>query len=295
VSEMWEQHKPFSVALIVWLGGGLLFLLAVRLPLSGPVAALRGADVEGAAGLPSKDDLKKHYAPADGMSVGAAPFADAEAAVKKQGARLDAELNTAVQQIEFRPGPGFVVALNVKQRAYEFTRIRDAIAPKLREMANKANVRIPNEIDPRQNAKELPREREADELLFRLAMTDRIIRCAVAAGVGHLAGVRHDLGAMRGAPFAERRVEVKLVCGLDEIIAFIGKCSLPLDEGAPEDAVKQSGGVLILRAAAIEREGERGSILAARLTLAAVSATKLEQPQPKQAKTVKGRKARRSF
>ena len=291
MSEMWEHHKPFSVAVLVWLAGSLLFLLAVHLPLAGPVSALRSD--AGSADVPSQADLKKHYALADGtMSIDVAPFADGEAAVKKDGARLDAELKTATAQIEFRPASEFVVAANVSQRAYEFTRIRDALAPKLREMANRASVRIPNDIDPRPGAKDLPRESQADELLFRLAMTDRVIRCAIAAGSGHLAEIKHNLGAPRGTPFAERRVDVKLVGGLDEIIAFIAKCSAPSNGAAPEGAGKQGGGVLILRGAAIDAEGERGSVLTAKLTLAAVSATKIEDPLPGQGTVLR---ARRSF
>ena len=125
MSEMWEHHKPFSVAVLVWLAGGLLFLLAVRMPLAGPVEALRND--AGGASVPSQEELLKHYAPADGMSIGGKPFADGEAVVKRDGARLDAALKAATTQIEFRPAPGFVVAPNAPQRAWEYTRIRDAL------------------------------------------------------------------------------------------------------------------------------------------------------------------------
>ena len=287
---MWEHHKPFSVAILVWLAGGLLFLLAVRVPLAGPVSALR--DDGGSANVPSQAELQKHYAPADGVGGGGKPFADGEAVVKKDGARLDAALKTATTQIEFRPAPGFVVAPNVPQRAWEYTRIRDALGLELEALANRASVRIPNDIDPRANAKGMPRENEADELLFRLAMTDRIIRCAVAVRAGHLSGIKHDLGALRGAPFSERRVNITLVGGLDQIVAFIGKCSTPFNGAAPESAAKQ-GGVLILREVEIVKEAKSGSALVAQLTFAALSSTKIKVPLPGPKK--KARRARRSF
>ncbi len=289
---MWEHHKPFSVAVLVWLAGGLLFLFAVRMPLAGPVSDLRND--AGGANVPSQAEMQKHYASADGSSSGGRPFADGEAVIKKDGARIDAALKTATAQIEFRPAPGFVVAPNVPQRAWEYTRIRDALWIELEAMANRASVRIPNDIDPRPRAKNMPRESEADELLFRLAMTDRIIRCAVAAGAGHLAEIKHDLGALSGAPFAERRVDVRLVGGLDEIVAFIGKCSMPFNGAAPEAAGKRGGGVLILREVEVVKEGKSGSVLVAQLTFAAVSATEIKAPQPVR-KRVKGRRSRRSF
>jgi len=288
---MWQQDRPFSIALIVWVGGALLLFLAVHLPLSGPVDALR----DGGGGLPTGDEIAKHYESPGGDTPAAASFARVEAAASNRRAQLDTELDAARKRIEFRPGPGFVVAPGVKQRGYEYTRIRDQLAPKLREMANRANVRIPNDIDPRRAGTALPREDEADELLFRLAITDRVVRGAVAAGVPQVADIIHDLGAPRGAPFAERRVEVALVCGLDELVGFIGKCSAPDPAAPPEADGLSAGGILVVRSATISREGERGSVLSARVTLAAITPTKMETQQEIRARTRKTRRARRSF
>lgn len=291
---MWEQHKPFTVAAIVWVGGALLFLFAVHMPLAGPVSALRD-EAAGGAGLPKRADLEKHYASPGQATLGGALFARVVTAAGKEEAALDTELVAAMERIEFRPKPEFIVAADATQRAYEYTRIRDALAPRLCELANKASVKIPHEIDARRSSKALPNESETDELLFRLAMTDRIVRSAVAAGAGHLAEIKHDLGAQRGKPFAERRVQVKLVCGLDELIGFIGKCSLPPAEKAAEHEKNPGGGTFVVRSVAVASEGERSSVLTAHVTLAAITATKIEAPQPKKAKTRTTRRANRSF
>jgi len=294
VSEMWEQHKPFSVAAIVWAGGALLFFFAVHMPLAGPVSALRDEAARGSS-LPKRADLEKHYASPGQAGLGAALFAQVERSAAKERAALDTELTSAKERIEFRPKPEFVVAADATQRAYEYTRIRDALAPRLRELANKASVKIPHEIDPRLSSKALPNESETDELLFRLAMTDRIVRSAVAAGIDHLAEIKHDLGAQRGKPFAERRVEVKLVCGLDELIGFIGKCSSLPAENAAENEKQPGGGILVVRSAAVASENERSSLLTAHVTLAAITATRVEALESSKAKTRKTRKAHRSF
>ncbi|MFH1732339.1 MAG: hypothetical protein ABIF82_11915 [Planctomycetota bacterium] len=294
MSEMWEQHKPFTVSAIVWVGGAFLFLFAVHMPLAGPVSALRDEAARG-AGLPGRADLEKHYASPAQANLGAALFAQVETSADKERTALDTELMSARELIEFRPKPEFIVAADAAQRAYEYTRIRDALAPRLRELANKASVKMPHEIDPRLSSKALPSESETDELLFRLAMTDRIVRSAVAAGVGHVAEIKHDLGAQRGKPFAERRVEVKLVCGLDELIGFVGRCSLLPAENAAENKEKPGGGILVVRSAAIANEKERSSVLTARVTLAAVTATKIETPESTKAETRKTRRAHRSF
>ena len=295
---MWEQHKPFTVAAIVWVGGALLFLFAVHMPLAGPVSALRD-EAAGGAGLPKRADLEKHYASPGQATLGGALFARVVTAAGKEEAALDTELVAAMERIEFRPKPEFIVAADATQRAYEYTRIRDALAPRLCELANKASVKIPHEIDARRSSKALPNESETDELLFRLAMTDRIVRSAVAAGAGHLAEIKHDLGAQRGKPFAERRVEVKLVCGLDELIGFIGRCSLLPAENAAEEAAenekKRGGGILVVRSAAVASENERSSVLTAHVTLAAITATRIEALESSKAKTRKTRRAHRSF
>lgn len=294
MSEMWEQHKPFSMAAIVWAGGALLFLFAVHMPLAGPVSALRDEAARGSS-LPRRADLEKHYASPSQAGLGAILFAKVERSAGKERTALDTELMSARERIEFRPRPQFIVAADATQRAYEYTRIRDALAPRLRELANKASVKIPHEIDPRLSSKALPNESETDELLFRLAMTDRIVRSAVAAGIDHLAEIKHDLGAQRGKPFAERRVEVKLVCGLDELMGFIGKCSLLPDEDAAENEKKRGGGILVVRSAVVTSENESSSVLTARVTLAAITATRVEALESSRAKTRRTRRAHRSF
>lgn len=285
MSEMWEQHKPFTVAVIVWLAGSLLFLLAVHLPLSGPVAELR-ADVA--------DELKKHYAAGE-PAPGAVPFEQAERAAQTERARLDAALAGACERIEFKPQSEFTIAPDAPQRAYEYTKIRDKVAAELRELANKASLTIPGQIDPRANAKNLPRESEADELLFRLAMTDRVIRNAAAARVAHIVSMAHELGPPRGAPFAERRLGLTLVGELDEIVRFIERCSSPPAEPAPGEREGAGRGVLAVQHVEILAQGRSGSALTANLTLAAIEATKITPAKPRPDSTRPIRRAGRSF
>jgi len=274
MTELWEQHRPLVIALLVWAVGGALLLLAVHLPLGAPVAALqaRGAT----------DELRRFI----GTSPPARTFREArEIAVKDGWKRVDSALAAARARVEFKPGPDFVIDPKAVQRAYEYTKVRDRVAAALRELANKAGVVVPAELDPRGDSKGLPPENDTDELLVRLAVTDRIVRNAVAAQVNHLAELRHELGSPRGVPLAERVVRVKLEAGLDSLVRFLEKCSNPPD-GA-------SGGVLVLRSADLSRAAAGSATLSADLTLAAL--TVVDVQPPKKADTRPPPSARRGF
>jgi len=268
MSEMWEQHRPFVIAIATWLGGSLLFLLAVRLPLYPPVAKLRHDD---------DTKLAQHYA-APGRTVpNATDFDKAQDAAEAERARLDAELKDVLGSIEFQPRPELVVEPGATQRAYEYAKLRDRLTSELRELANKAGIGIPNELDPRRSAKDLPGESETDELLFRLAMTDRVVRDAIAARVSRVASLEHQLGAPLGSPLAARVVKVKLEGNLDTLIGFIEKCSTPAGAGGKADGA----GILVVRSLELTSAGG-GSALAAQVELAAVKAAAIEEEEARQ-------------
>jgi len=303
VSEIWEHNRPFAVAILVWVGGALLFFFAVHLPFSGPVSELRG-DSHGRAAL------AEHYASTERSSLNPVPFADAKRALEGEQAELAAALAGARRRIEFVPTSRFTIGSAVAERPLEYSKIRKAAASELGDLANKASVVIPGELDPRNNSKSLPKEGETDELLFRLAMTDRVVRTAVAAQVPRVASILHKLGAPRGSPLAQRFVRVRLEGELDHIIRFVGKCSTPPGEkeAAPAPATADpapgspgprdpGGGALAVRSVEIASSGN-GSTLTADIELAAITVLKVKPkrraratrsaPQP-------GRRARPSW
>ena len=236
MSEIWEQHRPFVIAVLVWLGGSLLFYLAVYLPFSGPVAAL---DAGPGGGAVTANALAAHYE-RDGRGVqGAAVFHEAKRAVEAERAGLDAALEKARADLELRPGPGFAIKRTGVERANEYMDVRGRVASKLREEANRANVKIPHELDPRPGGKgkDLPGEGQVDELLFKLAMTGRIVRAAIAARVRRVVSIVHKGGAPRGAPLSQRVVSVRLEGELAQLLCFIKECSTP-----PREQEKAGGG-----------------------------------------------------
>jgi len=283
VSELWQHNRPFAIAVLTWVGGGLLFFFAVHLPFSGPVSELRRDSRRRA-------ELARHFAPAKRASPDTVPFSDAKRALAAEQAELAAALAAARRRIEFVPPQRFNIAADVAERPLEYSKIRKAAASELRDLANRASVVIPSELDPRNNSKSLPRKDEIDELLLRLAMTDRIVRAAVAARVPRVASIVHKPGAPRGSPLAQRFVRVKLEGELDQIVRFIGKCSTPPDArpAAPTGAgaapgtsapPAPGGGVLIVRTVEIANSGN-GSTLAADIELAAVTVLKVK-PRPR--------------
>jgi len=259
-----ERNKPLLLALGFWAGGALLFWLAVHLPFSAPVERLE-------ADSPAK--LRSRYAQPGQPIAPAVPFDQALKAAEAERAALDQALEDARSAAEFVPRQEFILPAGTPQRPYEYTKIRDRVAAQLRELANQASVHIPRELDPRPDAKDLPREADTGELLLRLAITDRVVRNAVAAGVANLAAISHDLAPPHGSPIAQRTVKVKLEAELDPLIHFIEKCSQPPD-GAPSGGA----GALIVRSAEIT--AAHGASLSATIDLAALQLTEIKAAAP---------------
>ncbi len=255
MGDLWERSRPFAIALGLWVGGSLLFLLAVRLPFSGPIAALRGG---------SAAELAAHYESLGQPNPKAKRLGDAKRAAQQERADLDLALAEALRFVAFVPGPRFAIRQDVAEHANEYMNVRERATAELRELANKAGVQIPGELDPRADPRKLPTRNEIDGLLFRMAMSDRVARVAIAAQVPRVAEIKHDLGAPRGSPLAERLMTVKLEGGLDAIVDLVDRVSTP-----PTEEDNAGGGILVLRRAKLSAAGE--GRVAAELTLAALT------------------------
>jgi len=260
--EMWEQNRPLAAALLLWTVGLLLFFLLVHLLLGGPVAELKGSEITAgqlAASYCRRSDPTTPPKAASAQSV--------KTELDDQWARLGATLARARQLVEFRPRQELTIPRGIAQRNVKYMDIRDnKVVAVLEQLAKKAGVLLPANLDPRRKGTGLPDEREVDELAFRLAMTDRIVRAAVAAEVEGLAEIRHELGSPRGAPLAQQTVNVKLRGQLDQIIRFLARCSPPASDPASGDS---GGGILGVRAVKMSGAGG-GSTLVAEIRLAAL-------------------------
>ena len=257
MSRMWDQDKPFVIAGLLWLGGGAVLLLWVCLP-SSRGAAGRTSDRASAA-------LAIHYAAAGPIPPGGRPYDEARAAADREQAELDDALREARAAIEFRPAAELAIPDDAAARGKAYLAIRDKIARELRDRAAKAGVRIPADLDPRKDPGSPPDDDRADELLFRLAMTARVVRAAVAQGGPEVLAIEHPRRGPEGTPLTRRTMTVHLAGGLDEILRFIKTCGAP-----PADPAKSGRGILIVRSARLTRAKGGGSRRAATVTVAAI-------------------------
>lgn len=255
MGNLWEGSRPFAIALILWVGGSLLFFLGIRLPFSGPIAALRGG---------SATELAAHYESPGRPNPQAKRFDDVERTTQQERKALNEALADARRFIAFVPGPRFAIREDIAEHANEYMNVRERAMAELRELANKAGVQIPDELDPRAEPRKFPARNEIEGLLFRMAMSDRVARAAVASQVPRVVEIKHDLGAPRGTPLAERLMTVKLEAGLDVIVDLIDRVSTP-----PADKDNAGSGILVLRRAKVSAAGE--GRVAAELTLAALT------------------------
>ena len=278
MTELWDSNRPFGIAIAVWVVGGLLFLLAVRLPFSGPVDRLETDTAR-------RDELARHYG-SGSQAPNTEPFSAAKKATDAERDALRSALHAARSQVEFKPGPAFAIDPQLAERANTYMNVVKRVASDLHQEANKRGAAIPAALDPRSDGKELPKKEEVDQLLFRLAMSDRIVRTAFAAKVPQVAEINHRLGAPRGVPLAQRLVTVKLIGGLDQIVAFIRECSTP----AP--ASDGRGGVLAVRQ--VELSGSGGSMVA-HVELAAIKFIEVKPRQRVTRRTGPPPRAGRSF
>jgi hypothetical protein len=290
MTELWQHDKLFVVALLVWLGGGLLVYLFVHLPLAGPVDELRHSRT-GQAGT-GRLQLAHHYArPGAPVPPDAAPYDEAKEKASERATALDTALEAARERVEFRPAARFSIPEDAPQRPFEYTKVRDAVAAELRQLAHKAGAAIPSQLDPRsRGARDLPKESQVDDLLFRLGMTDRLVRAALDARLGRVALIDHKAVPAQPGALASRLVEERIEGGLDQVVRFIELCSTP-----PDVASKEGAGILAARRVHIE-EKEGGSVVRAAVTLAAVKLGKAPEPRrtPRR-ETEEGIEARRSF
>jgi len=91
----WDDHRPFTIALLTWAVGGLLFLLIVRLPFGGAIAELR-AD-EG-----SRAELQRFYQDPEAGASAARPHDEA----RRRLTTVRQELLCRVQARQGIPHPG---------------------------------------------------------------------------------------------------------------------------------------------------------------------------------------------
>jgi hypothetical protein len=286
LNETWKENRAFVAAIVVWLAGSVLFYLVVHLPLSGPVAELDRSKLTARLGA--------HYARPGQTSPGE-PFARAWQRAEARRKKLDAALAEAGRLVVFEPRPEYRIPADAVERRVEYVRIRDATTSRLTELANKAGVQVPAALDPRPRATGLPGKEELDELLMRLAITDRVVRAAAAAPVPRVEKIEHVLSAPRGAPLSRRLVKVRVVGDLNAVVRFLDACSTP--PGSPNGANAASGGGILTVESADLASGD-GDAIAADLTLAAIALTKLEEPKLVEKKEPKDRtrhRAGRSF
>ncbi len=280
----WDDHRPFTIALLTWAVGGLLFLLIVRLPFGGAIAELR-AD-EG-----SRAELQRFYQDPEAGASAARPHDEARRRLTTVRQELDAALEASRAYVEFKPGKAFRIPAEATEREIEYTKLRDAATALLLQVANQAGVAVPLDYDPRTSdqRKELPSAEETDPLLMPLAMADRAVRAAIRANVQRVLSVHHRLGTPRGAPLAEREVVIELHTGLDALVAFLEDCS------TPPEAPAQGSGILAVRAVEIKTTGRPE--LHAKVTLAAIEAgeIKVTKPTPTREDEPKPGKVIRSF
>jgi hypothetical protein len=268
VTELWEEHKPFVIAMLVWAVGGLLFLFAVHLPLGAPVSELK-------ADRGSEAALRRSYRTSAPAGIA---YDDAHRALTARRSQLDTALAKARAHVEFKPGEMFCIPKDAAQREIEYTKVRDAAVAQLLDLANRTGVMVPSDYDPRSKdkKKDLPSPAETDDLLVHLAMADRVVRAAVEAKVVRLSSIRHKLGSPHPAPLAEREMKVRIDTGLDQLVSFLDQCSRP-----PKSA-KSGGGILVVRS--VDIKGAGGATLGVDITLAAVEVgeIKVKVREPKQ-------------
>jgi hypothetical protein len=287
---MWQQNRALVLAVVVWLAGSVLFYLVVHLPLSGPAAELERSKLA--------ERLAAHYT-RPGKTPAGEPLEDVSQRAQAEREAADRALAEAARLVVFRPRPEYRLPPETAERRVEYVRLRDDATARLVELANKAGVAVPPMLDPRPKSTGLPGKSEIDELLVRLAMTDRVVRSAVAARVPRVAKIEHELGAPRGQPLSRRLVHVRVEGVLDTVVRFIEACSTPSPAAEPS-TVAPGGGILTVESADLTA-APKGRV-AAELTLAAIELTKIKEPKPpkpeeveKKTPTVPGRRAGRSF
>jgi len=266
-----KGRGPFLLAVCVWLIGGLLFAGAVHLFFSVPVRALAGG-----RDVPTRAELAEHYASADRPDA-TLPAATVERALQDDRARLDAALARARRLTEFTPGPDFAVGRDPADAA-RFSGVRGATVARLRKLADGVGVALPEALPPGPDAPQAGME--VAELLFRLAMTDRLIRSAAAAEVAAVHSVAHRPAATANGLFLERQVDVEVSGELAGIVAFVERCTSPPRGRWP---MRQGdAGALVLRS--VEFSGTEGAAVRARIAFSAVIALE-PRSGPRQSET----------
>lgn len=186
--------------------------------------------------------------------------------LQEQERQLEARIQELTAAVAFVPDERFRLEGNVPQAGLRYASTRDRLQAVLAEEAARIGLSLPGTLDPRGETRTVADD-EAAEMLFRLAMNERVVRAAIRARLRRIDSLKHEIKKVRlpgPSPFIEPvATEVECVGSPEATVEFLRHVQ-------QADGSSQSSGYLLLRLARLLPADERADLLKCTFTLEAL-------------------------